>query len=99
MATYVFSAQIGAMIDKATGELMNDPDAPMATPSVVADTPGYTSPIDGSWIEGRRARRYDLEKNNCVDMGRPAAPPKLRNKRFAQKHNVEHLLDPEVAAK
>lgn len=34
-------------------------------PAVQADLPGYQSPIDGSWIEGRRARNEDLRRNNC----------------------------------
>lgn len=34
-------------------------------PAVQADLPGYTSPIDGKWIEGRRARTEDLKRNNC----------------------------------
>lgn len=34
-------------------------------PAVHADLPGYTSPIDGKWIEGRRARTEDLKRNNC----------------------------------
>lgn len=34
-------------------------------PAVQADLPGYTSPIDGRWIEGRRARAEDLKRNGC----------------------------------
>lgn len=34
-------------------------------PAVHADLPGYTSPIDGRWIEGRRARAEDLKRNGC----------------------------------
>ena len=34
-------------------------------PAVQADLPGYQSPIDGRWIEGRRARTEDLKRNNC----------------------------------
>lgn len=34
-------------------------------PAVQADLPGYKSPIDGRWIEGRRARHEDLRRNNC----------------------------------
>lgn len=34
-------------------------------PAVQADLPGYTSPIDGRWIEGRRARTEDLKRSNC----------------------------------
>ena len=34
-------------------------------PAVQADLPGYQSPIDGRWIEGRRARTEDLKRNGC----------------------------------
>lgn len=34
-------------------------------PAVQADLPGYQSPIDGRWVEGRRARVEDLKRNNC----------------------------------
>lgn len=29
------------------------------------DLPGYESPIDGRWIEGRRDRRNDLARSGC----------------------------------
>jgi hypothetical protein len=34
-------------------------------PAVHADLPGYQSPIDGKWVEGRRARTEDLKRSNC----------------------------------
>jgi hypothetical protein len=34
-------------------------------PAVHADLPGYQSPVDGRWIEGKRARIEDLKRNNC----------------------------------
>ena len=34
-------------------------------PAVQADIGGYTSPIDGRWIEGKAARKEDLKRNNC----------------------------------
>ena len=94
MAIYVYSEALGYMVDKVTGERMVDPSAPLATPMTYGDTPGYHSPIDGRWIEGRRARRYDLEKNNCVEAGDMKSPTngKLRNAKFAQKHGLTHLL-------
>ncbi|MDX5367906.1 MAG: hypothetical protein LPL29_00870 [Alphaproteobacteria bacterium] len=90
----VFVLRDGQMVDKATGEPMNAPDAPLATPQVRGDLPGYRSPIDGKWIEGRRARRYDLESNNCVDANDLPSPTKgrLRNERFARKHGLSHLV-------
>jgi len=93
MATYVYSHDLGVMVDKATGERMVDPDAPLATPMTFGDLAGYQSPIDGKWVEGRRARAYDLEKNNCVDANFSDTPRKLKNKRFAKKRGLEHLLE------
>jgi hypothetical protein len=29
------------------------------------DLPGYESPIDGKWVEGRKARREDLKRSGC----------------------------------
>ena|SRR5258706_13329531 len=34
-------------------------------PMVRGDLPGYESPIDGRWIEGRRARIEDLRRSGC----------------------------------
>lgn len=34
-------------------------------PTVQADIGGYTSPIDGRWIEGKVARHEDMRRNNC----------------------------------
>jgi hypothetical protein len=92
MAVYVL--RDGVMVDKATGERMVPEGAELAAPRVWSDLPGYRSPIDGSWIEGRRARKYDLEKNNCVDANDlPGGSGKLRNAKFAEKHGLSHLLE------
>ena len=94
MPVYVY--RDGRMVDKATGEPMNDPAAPWApvTPATFGDIAGYQSPIDGAWVEGRRARRYDMEKHNCVDANElRSGPRKLKNERFAKKHGLQHLLD------
>lgn len=96
MPVFVFRG--GQMVDKATGEPMLTPEeraAPVPTPFTFGDLEGYQSPIDGSWIEGRRARRYDLEKNNCVDASdfAPAGGRKLKNRRFAEKRGLTHLLE------
>lgn len=83
------------MVDRETGEPMNAKGTEIALPLVFGDLAGYQSPIDGSWVDGRRARRYDLEKNNCVDANELSSgePRKLRNPRFAKKHGLEHLLE------
>lgn len=67
----------------------------LAAPMTFGDLPGYASPIDGKWIEGRRARAYDLQSNNCIDVGdQPRATSgKLRNPKFAAKHGLTHMLE------
>jgi hypothetical protein len=54
---------------------------------VMSDIPEYRSPIDGSLIGSRSARRYDLEKNNCREWEPSDSPTggKIRNHRFAKK--------------
>lgn len=88
----------GRLVDKDTGlPMLNQEERarPLQTPASYSDIPGYRSPIDGRWIEGRRARKYDMEKNNCVDAN--DLPRKtngtLRNAKFAAKHGMTHLLE------
>lgn len=96
MPKYIYDRKRDMMVDKATGlPMLNQAEraAPPVAPRVFGDLPGYRSPIDGSWIDGRRARKYDLEKNNCVDANDFAKPDRgLKNERFAEKHNLKHLL-------
>jgi hypothetical protein len=93
MPTYVYCRETGRMVDKVTREPMNAQDGPLATPMTFGDLPGYRSPIDGKWVEGRRARAYDLQSNNCVDAGDMQTKPRgFRNEKFAAKHGVSHLL-------
>ena len=96
MPTYIYDRERGMMVDKATGEPMlseADRSKPLQTPQTFGDLPGYQSPIDGKWVEGRRARKYDMEKNNCVDANDFSKPKKLKNKRFVEKHGLQHLSD------
>lgn len=97
MPTYVFDRESGMMVDKETRlPMLSDEERarPLQTPASYSDLPGYRSPIDGSWIEGRRARAYDLQKNNCIDAN--DLPRKtdgtLKNAKFAAKHGLSHLV-------
>lgn len=97
MAKFVYDKARDMMVCKETGLPMLNQSERARTPQaprVFGDLPGYASPIDGSWIEGRRARQYDLEKNNCVDANDmvPEGGRGLKNERFAKKHGVQHLL-------
>lgn len=97
MATYIL--RDGQMVEKETGKPMLSEDerrAPVPIPRVFGDFEGYASPVTGEWIEGRRARAADLKKHGCV----PAADlkpynyqPRFRNRKFAEKRGLVHLLD------
>jgi hypothetical protein len=97
MSVYVFDRDRGIMVNRDTRlPMLTEAEMarPLQTPMAIGDLPGYASPIDGSWIEGRRARKYDLEKNNCVDANDLPSPTKgrLKNEAFAKKHGLQHLL-------
>jgi hypothetical protein len=88
MPIYVFDGE--RMVDKSTGNpMVTGPSGPVPCPRVLSDMEGYRSPIDGSWIEGRRARRYDLEKNGCVDANDLRTKKTFRNERFIKKHGLK----------
>jgi predicted nucleic acid-binding Zn ribbon protein len=53
-------------------------------PSVQVDIGGYTSPIDGKWIEGKSARREDLKRNNCRPWEGMESEKKEAKKRAAE---------------
>lgn len=93
MAKFVYDAERGVMVNKDTGEPMVSGDWQPVVPKVFGDLPGYASPITGEWIEGRRARKYDMEKHGCVDANDFSKPKTLKNERFARKHGLTHLLD------
>jgi hypothetical protein len=98
MATYVYDREKDCMVDKATRLPMlteEDRARPLQTPKTYGDLPGYRSPVDGSWIEGRRARAYDMQKNNCIDANDlpKKTTGKLKNAKFAAKHGATHLLE------
>lgn len=63
-------------------------------PRVFGDLPGYQSPIDGRWVEGRRARNEDLKRSGC----RPYEGFESESKQMArtQKENedkLDHQID------
>lgn len=88
-ATYVYDAEQGRMVHKETRAPMVSGEFKPVLPQVVSDTPGYRSPVDGRWVEGRRQRRYDLESNGCIDANDlPNRPQGFKNERFAKKYNL-----------
>lgn len=85
MTTYVY--RDGKMVNKKTGEPMEKPDYVFfPTPQVTRLMPDYQSPIDGSPITSRHARREDLKKNGCVPYEESMSPTKgrVKNPKFAR---------------
>lgn len=98
MAKYVFDKDRGIMVDKETRlPMLNQEERarPVQAPRVFGDLPAYRSPIDGKLVDGRRARRYDMESNNCVDANDfiPEGGRKLKNKRFVEKHGLQKFAE------
>ncbi len=98
MPTYRYDRALGCMVDKDTGlPMLNQEERarPLQTPVTYGDLPGYRSPIDGKWVEGRRARAYDMQSNGCIDAN--DLPKKttgtLKNAKFAAKHGLTHVLE------
>ena len=66
----------------------------LCVPMIIPDIEPYQSPVDGSYVSGRAAKRDDLRKHNCVDANdlprsKKRAPlGKFRNERFAKKHGL-----------
>lgn len=69
------------------GELVEIPiDAATAPSSAVVwdDLPGYTSPVTGLWVEGRRQRRNDLKATGSRPWEGREQEQKEANKRKAE---------------
>ena len=73
----------------------------LRAPMTAVDYPGYCSPVDGRWVEGRVARREDLARNECI----PYEPgmrqdyerrQKAENERFEA--SLDHTIEGEIHA-
>ena len=90
MPTYVY--RDGRMIDKATGEPMNSGSngGPPPCPRIISDIEPYLSPVSGEYVSGRRAKRADLDRHNCVDAAEMPTPTggKIKSRRLQRKYNL-----------
>ena len=77
------------MVDKKTGEPMVTGDWKPVVPQIQGDYEAYASPITGEMIEGKRARRYDLESNGCVDARDMPRLEGFKNEHFMKKRGIE----------
>lgn len=96
-ARFRYDPDTDRMVNVDTGEPMVDPASPFVpvTPMHVPDIAPYLSPVTGEYIAGRRAKRADLEKHNCIDAGDLPSPTggKFKSKRMVEKYNLpRHLL-------
>jgi hypothetical protein len=92
MAKYVY--RDGRMVDKDTGEPMVDPDEWTPTvPRLTLDIAGYHSPITNEWIGDRRSERYHMQEHDVIPAADLGKPKKLKNKRFIEKHGLQHLAE------
>ena len=88
----------GHWVERGTGERMVPEGAkwePVAPVAVIGDIPAYQSPVTGEVIGGRRQKRDDLARHNCVDAGDLPSPTggKFRSEAFARKHGMPmHLV-------
>jgi len=81
-----------AWLDKLEHDLkvsrIKNPDKPHGR---LYDLPGYESPTTGKWIEGRKARKYDLETSNCVEYD-----PSMATEQAARHAKEDAALDKKV---
>ena len=69
----------------------------LSAPMLVMDYPGYTCPITGDWIEGRRAHRENLKKHGCRVLEAGEKEQMLKNKAEAEK-TLDESLEQTVGA-
>ena len=61
----------------------------LVAPAVLADLPGYSCPITGKWVEGRRAHNENLARHGC----RVYEPGETRQARQRAVQEEEALLE------
>ena len=94
MARYVWRE--GRWVNRETGEpAPKRCEAHEARVTVISDIEPYRSPVTGEVIGGRRQKRDDLARHNCIDAAELPSPTggKFRNPAFARKHGMPaHLV-------
>lgn len=94
----VYGYRNGELVDLKTGEPWgkDDPSKPWvpAAPMIIKDIAPYRSPVSGEVISGRRAKKDDLERHNCIDANDMPSPTnkKFRSREFAEKRGLTHML-------
>lgn len=68
---FVYDKQRGKSVPKEQA-----PRRPGAPVNVMRDQPGFNSPIDGTWLEGRKDIREHERKHNVTQVGNDVRGPK-----------------------
>lgn len=70
MTKYIWDRQAETFVPASeyVREPNGKPSRKFVFPAVIGDTPGHVSPIDGSWVEGRVARREHMKRNNVREV-------------------------------
>lgn len=59
---------------------------------LMTDLPGYTSPIDGHWVEGRKARREDMLRNGCREYD-PSEKKNFLQNQYLEEQRFDKAVD------
>lgn len=72
---------------RVNGEVVDDydPNGTPCAPMVIADTPGVKSPVDGTWLEGKHARREHMKKHSLREV-EPSERPSYRFQHPERQH-------------
>lgn len=93
MPIYRYDPARDCMVDKETGEPMNPAphEGAFPCPRVQSDIAPYLSPVDGRYVSGRRAKRDDMARHNCIDAADMPSPTggRFRSRKFARKYGLE----------
>jgi hypothetical protein len=62
-----------------------DPNGTPCAPLVLRDTPGIRSPLDGSWVEGKSARKEHMKRHGVREVD-PSERPNYQFKHPERQH-------------
>lgn len=87
----IYVLRNGRMVNKQTGEPLNDNDEYVpSVPYVAPDLPAYYSHASLKMVEGRTARREDLKRTGCREVDPSEGPKTCKTEKWARRLGVEH---------
>lgn len=69
----------------------------LSAPMIAMDYTGYTCPVTGDWVEGRRAHRENLKKHGCRVL-EPGEREDVMRQRAAEEKALDAKLEQTVGA-